>query len=117
MKKAGRWVKWFVFNGVLVASIYYGLFRGVDGAANVAQFIVWFSFVVSLFLLSDDVVNESKQKIGELVVPVWLDSMLDVCLLAALAWHGWMWSAVAWVVHMILLQKLRGPITEKRQAA
>ena len=96
--------------------MYYGLWKGIEGAANIAQFYVWFAFTISLFMMSDDVVRSLQEKNGLPVIPAWLDGTVDFLMVAALAWHGWMWSAAAFIAHMMLMSRMRTLVPAKKEA-
>lgn len=113
----GKWAKWTVVNSAALAVMYYGLVLGVEGAANLAQFYVWATFTLSLVLLSDDVVRDLQKSSGLPVVMAWLGLSVDFLIVAVLVWYGWMWSAAAFLVHMVLMNRLRKPMPPKEDAA
>jgi heme exporter protein D len=61
MRKLKAFLYWLATNTVFGSALYFGLVKGIDGAANIAQFYIWFSFVVSLFSLSDDVLQSMRK--------------------------------------------------------
>lgn len=110
--KAQKWIKWLMVNAAFAVVAYYGLFKGVGGAANVVQLYVWFVFILSLFLLSDDFVRSVQKKNGLPLVPAWLDVSFDILVVVALAWSGWMWSAAAYLMHITFFSRLRTALPE-----
>lgn len=110
LKKLARWC---VENGLVAAGVYYGLVRGVDGAANVLMFWVWFAFVMSFFMLSDDVVRELQRKNGSPAVPLWINQVFDFAIVFALAWSAWWWSAAAFAIHSFLVARRYVTLPEK----
>lgn len=105
---------WFT-TSCFMACLYLGTVKGVEGAANVALLYVWFSSVCALFVFSDDVVR-SYQKRGPPPAPAWVDVPIDIVAIMLMAWHGWVWSATAYTLHVLLAQRLRVPLPEKPTA-
>lgn len=111
--KLKRWMRWTIGNTCIAILIYAGLWHGVEGAARVLQFYVWFAFFLSLFFFSDEIVVSTKEKLGGRVIPEWLDTFVDMAFVVALVWHGWIWSGVAFLAHMLLSSRVYAPLKEK----
>ena len=92
-----------------LACLWLGTVGKIDGAANVALLWVWIGFVSGFVALSDDAVRAYQAK-GPPPAPDWIDVPLDVAAIVLMAWHGWMWSAAAYTVHVLLLLRLRRPL-------
>lgn len=97
---------WLVVHTLLGAVLYFGLVKGVDGAANLVQFYIWFCFVVSLLTLPDAVL-QTMRKHNKPSVPRWIDAVFAVGAISTLVWHGWVWAASAYAVSAILLARAR----------
>ena len=102
MNKMARTTTWVVFNGVFAASLWYGQVEQVSGAWNVAVFIIWFSFVGSLCSVPETVRRAMQDKGPS--VPVIVDALFDIAVVAFLVWFGHWWLATTYVVHSVLLQ-------------
>ena len=102
-------LQWLAVSIVFNLTLYFGLVGGIQGAVNIAQFYIWFCFVVSWPALSDKCVRDF-QKNGKHLVPLWLVTPQNLGVLALLLWYGWIWSACAWMVKVILSSRLRKPL-------
>jgi hypothetical protein len=102
-------LQWLAFATVFNLSLYFGLVEGIQGAANIAQFYIWFFSVLSLFALSDKCVRDVQQKANPLI-SLWLVNPQNLAVLALLLWYGWIWSACAWMVKIILSSRFRKPL-------
>jgi len=102
-------LKWLAIATVVDLSLYFGLVEGIQGAANIAQFYIWFVSVLSLFALSDKCVRDFQQK-GLPITSDWLVTPHNFAVLALLLWYGWIWSACAWTVKIIFTSRFRKPL-------
>lgn len=102
-------IKWFAINAGFGLALYFGLVLGVDGAARLAQFWVWFAFVASWGVMSDDVVRK-VQEAGGPAVPIWVNVLTDIAAIVVLVWFGWVWSAVAYLVHTVFQSRCYQPL-------
>lgn len=93
-------IRWAVTNAAMAALIYFGLYKGIDGAQNVLLFWVWLTLPMALTLISDDS-KEVLRKRGR-AVPAGIDAVLDIAAIAALLWFGWMWTAAAYTLANII---------------
>lgn len=90
-----RVIQWFFWNVGALALFYFGWMAdpSVEGARNVLLFLVWFTFAISLALLSEKA-QEATKKRGP-SVPLWLMGTFDVLMAFLLVWHGLWWTAIA----------------------
>ena len=93
--------KYFLMNGIFVACIYFGLFENIEGAKNLTLFIAWFTSIMSLFLLTN-AAQENLVKVGK-AVPRWLDVTLDISIIATFVWFNWVWTGVAYTIHLLMV--------------
>jgi len=100
-------LRYFLINGVVVASIYLGMYNGDEGALNIALFLLWFTAISSLVLMSDTVIDEIADKITENSVPAWFDISLDTGVSLSLIYAGYFWLAGFYIFHMVLLLNAR----------
>jgi hypothetical protein len=100
-----RFARYCLFNGVFAASIWFGLFKGVDGAQNIVLFMAWFGFCVSWVSLSDEVTKSLAERLPP--VPIWFDALFDFATVAALVWFGWFWTAMACALTALVIQSGR----------
>lgn len=109
MTQFKRILSWLVTVTLFNVALYFGLVQGIQGAANIAQFYIWFAFLFSWFALSDLCVRDVQKK-GLLGIPEWIFGLQNFTVLAALLWFGWIWCAVAWLVKSILSSRFRRPL-------
>lgn len=86
------WVRALVSGGAIFAAVISGMFYGVEWAANVALFVLWFIAVISIFYVSEDV-----QRSLPTITPSlrYFHAALDVSLVVLLAAGGWFVTAAA----------------------
>lgn len=108
MTKVNTILLWLVYNTIFGAALYFGLVKGIEGAANLAQFYIWFCFAISLGTLPDAVLQAIRKR-GNPSVPGWMDPVFAVGAISTLVWHGWIWAAVAHTVSNILFARIRRP--------
>jgi hypothetical protein len=96
--KTYRWLRYFAINGLFVTCIYFGLFMGVEGAANVALFMGWVTGIMGTILMLAIAVDSRPSAEGDLIeslsrqdpspIPFWFDLMFDLCVVFAFVWTG-----------------------------
>lgn len=101
-----RAVTWFITNAAFGAALWFGFVGGIEGAKNVAIFIVWYAFVGGLCAISSEIAQKLRAKGPP--VPVAMDATFDVLVIGFLAWHGsWVLAAV-YMVHTLALHAAYG---------
>jgi len=101
-KSAIRSLRWFIGNGAFATCIYLGFVKEIKGAEDVAIFWAWALAVISIFLMSDLVINELKKK--KPPVPLWLDGIFDIIIVSVFVWFGAIATAIAYLIYFIFLQ-------------
>ncbi|MCB8748351.1 hypothetical protein LHU53_15730 [Rhodoferax sp. U2-2l] len=105
-KTAKRVLQWAIPNALFGVALYFGVVEGVQGAANIAQFIIWFTFAISWVSLSDAFVRRVRAE-GPSPIPASLGLSFDLAALALLLWYGWIFSAIALAVRTMLFLSIR----------
>lgn len=111
-----RTLRWVLMNGLMLGGLVAGLVYGIDGARNVGLFMVWFCFVGSWGVFSEDLQKEVAKENKPPAVPPWIDGMLDSSVVVLLVWHSLWISAVAYTLHILFLAHLRRKVGEIRKA-
>jgi len=107
-----RILSWFFINGIFAVAMYFGFYQGMSGAQNIVQLWAWFTIVLSGFVMSDAAVNAAIKTYDKPKIPASLDVVFDTTVVCVLAWYGWMWTALFYAVHMILLAGHRQKVLE-----
>lgn len=108
-----RLITYILINGIFSSALYLGLEQGIAGAANVAQFMAWWSFVnaVLSLLFWEKIVQHMRENPRS--VPAWINNALDFCAIFFMVWHGWWWTGIAYAIHWILFTGLRADADKK----
>ena len=102
MKKIKRAAFWFISNAAFAWSLWAGYDRGIPGAHHVAVFMVWFSFIGSLMVFSEEV--QKKMQANGPSVPMGMNGFFDAGVVGFLVWHGSIFLGVIYLMHTIFLQ-------------
>lgn len=102
MNKIGRLIWWAAQQAAVAALLWYGVVKGVEGAAKCVLVFFWFMNISALFATTDDVV-ESLRKRGR-SVPAELDMAWDLVVVGTLVWNGWLWTGVFFLIAMSCMQ-------------
>lgn len=96
-----RLVRYIMLNGLLAASLWFGIVEHVEGAAIVAMVLAWFTSVTSLFMLHKDVIAVIRKR-GK-TVPVPVDHAFDVAVVGFMLWGGWIITGIAYAFHILMI--------------
>jgi len=81
-----RTSNYLLIKALFAASIYFGLFKSLDWASNIAYFIAWTYVFVSFFLFSDNIAKKFCNK-GK-AVPTYISSVFDGAIVLSFAAVG-----------------------------
>lgn len=95
-------INWIFFRIVFAVAVYYGFFVGIQGAENVAFGIAWFGVVLSLFLFSDKIRDELKEK--PRTGPRWLSVPFDVSMILIFIWFGHFITASFYMYRVFIVE-------------
>jgi Ca2+/Na+ antiporter len=93
-----------VFFGV---AMYFGFFKGIDGAKNVALSFIWFSvFCAGIMLFIKD---EDKKKIAKdgRSVPHWINLIVEVTTVTTLVYFSYWATALFYVLYILIAMGTR----------
>lgn len=99
-------LRWFVLSGLYLAVLFYGFLGDSEGAQRLAIFWAWFLSVTSLVLFSDKGLKEITAKGNPMPVPGWVEHLYNVVVISAFVWHGALWTAGAYAVHLLAMINL-----------
>lgn len=94
-KRFKRAAWWAITNAGLISLAYFGV-NGDVGCARVLHFLAPI-YALALFAVFLPDAEIAKQK--PLPVPSWLNALSGWGLVLFLVWHGWIWTALAFVAH------------------
>ena len=106
-----KFLSYLILNGIVASLLWFGLVEGIQGAQNVGLFAIWVISVMSLFFGTDDVAKAVAAK-GGFSAPYWFDVLFDLFIIALLVWHSCYWSGAAYLVHMGMINVLRGKVSK-----
>jgi len=92
----GKIVGQALYGAALVYLLYLGLHQGVEGAKNVALFLVWLAGIVGM--LASLAADEIRKKQTGKRTPKSLFWAVALAVLGMLLWHGYIVTAVFWLI-------------------
>jgi len=117
LKTPVSWARYIAINTGFVACIYYGFFLGIDGAANVAVFIAWWTGLTGVIFAIGITLDSAEHAKGELldmlarrepsVVPFWFDLTFDIAVVTAFIWSGYYWVTFFYIISIHAGKMLR----------
>ncbi len=102
-----RLLRYLIINGLIVITIYYGMYKGNGGALNIAVFSLWFISISSLLLLNNTVVEQIGDKILQTTVPPIFDRIVDLGIVLSIIYKGYFWLGGFYIFHLILVKSAR----------
>lgn len=107
-QKVFKIVRYIVMNGVLVASVYGGFYMGNEGLANIAKFLIWALFGISLVIFVPGLIAKLAREDAPIQrsVPKIVDIMFDVALTMVLVYHGDILYGTVYAIHSTLGQMM-----------
>jgi hypothetical protein len=105
-----KFLSYLVLNGIVAGLLWFGLVEGVQGAQNLGLFAIWVISVMSLFFGTDDIAKVVAKK--GFSAPYWFDVLFDLFIVGLLVWHSCYWSGSAYLVHMLMINVLRGNVAK-----
>ena len=115
--KTGRIIHYIALNSIFAASIYYGLFQGHEGAANLAVFMGWMTGIMGTLVLVALSINQKKRAPGDYIefmgrqdpspIPYAVDLMFDICVCIAFIWTGYQWLTLFYIVSIFAVKAMR----------
>lgn len=90
-------INWIVANGGIAALGTFAVITGHLGAARLSCFISWFCGSIQ-FLASFNKEIVEKARAHRTPISPWISHLMDFPMIGMLVWHGWWWTAIAWVL-------------------
>ena len=103
MKLWQRRVVWRGETATVLGLGYFGVARGVPGAANTLMFAI--GAIASVAILQVLLVTAPRK--SPRTMPLWICGTIDVLFVGFLAWHGWFWCAAAWSCSCVCMAIVR----------
>ena len=95
-------IKWLILNTAYAASVYYGLFKGIEEALNVAIFFSWLYVLVAFALMSDTAKIQLKNR--KRSIPSFVNVIFDICIISAFCWFGYVVLSVFLLIALLLTE-------------
>ncbi len=96
------YINWLFWNGIVVILTYLALVQGVQGAANVVMFFIWFGALMSTTFLTSTIVETIAKRYKH--APQWyhkVDVLFDLLFTCFLLWYAWYFTAAAYMVSVM----------------
>lgn len=108
---------WLALNGGLAAAVWFGYMEGVEGARNVALFLIWFVTVpASLMVLSNKTLERlAKEKDVPTPIRRLVGRAISLGVLGVLVWSGSAWTAAAFGAALLLQAAGRRAVRRLRE--
>jgi len=112
-------IMFVVMNGLFYVALYFGIFEETPGAANIAVFYAWFTFIAWLFTyFAVTCKNEDlKRKLSDLerAFPSWVIVGVDIIAVLVMIWDGWIITSTAYILGMFAEYSVVMTLKEKRK--
>lgn len=114
--KAVKIARYFIFNAAFVGLLYYGFFKGVEGALNVALTLAWITAILGVIVLLGFMGNQEKMdaeisktmaKDNHWMSPAWLDIPFDCAITLLFVWQGYIVLGIFYALHIVGVQYIR----------
>ncbi len=108
MKKLSKHI---LINAGFLVVLYFGIYKGVDGAMNIALAIAWIHIVTGCFSFAEpvrEVLRNNKRSF-----PLWLDASFDFLVFLVFVWFAYPITAVLYIMASIAIEGARKPEVEK----
>ncbi len=96
------------FSILFALSLYYGFFVNIEGARNIAEFLIWVEFVVIIIALVSDYYSDKTFKPIHTIHRIFV-AVFSVSVLLFLVWGGHMVLATVYLISKILIIAIRTP--------
>lgn len=97
--------KHILINAGFLLVLYFGIYKGVDGAMNVALAIAWmhiFTGAVCFSVPVREVLRSNKRSF-----PLWLDASFDFLVFLVFVWFAYPITAVLYIMASIMIEESR----------
>jgi hypothetical protein len=113
MKKT---IYWLALNAGFAAAVWFGFWSDTAGARYLAQFYVFaLALPISILINSDSVVAAiAKEKPAP--VRAAISRIITWAALVTFVWHGYIFTAIAWALSMLLAAVARHAASTRRKA-
>lgn len=101
-----RVIRYLILNIAFATSIYFGLYKGHENAANIAYFVAWFSIVISFLCGIKEVQIAMQKKYVKWIRHV--DIVFDICVVLAFVYFGATVTGVFYMLHMLMIEVAYG---------
>lgn len=98
-----RFFRWLAVNSVFAVMVYLGTYGQIDGAKNVAIAFAWIGLITSFIAPVEAVAREfHKTRPSDTMIVV--DVCHDIIIACVMFWYGWIFTGIAYLIHIFMLQ-------------
>ena len=91
-------LKYFLYNGLLILTAYFGLGQGVEGATYCFFFMAWLLIVTAFTVYLNPELKKKARDKGR-SVPMALDVLVDLAIIYLLVWNGHFITGAFFLIH------------------
>ena len=94
-----------LINAGFLAALYFGIYKGVDGAMNIALAVAWLHILTGVLSFSEpvrEVLRKTKRSF-----PLWLDASFDFLVFLVFVWFAYPITAVLYIMASIMIEEAR----------
>ena len=108
--------RYIIINSVFLYSLYAAIILKIKGWENIATFVITLIFIIGVCIFiarnSEEVLNTYTESANNLVIPKWLNNLLDVAIAGFLIYHNWLWLGTMYAFASFAMNVLRNNAKE-----
>jgi hypothetical protein len=107
-----------IIKTLFVTLLYLALVSNLAGAQNLLIFLIWLTFLVSLLVNSEQVIDKliKNPPLG-ITFPKFqsVSFMYQMVIVGILVWYGWIFTACAYLIQIILVSTAMSTVRNRIQ--
>ena len=114
-----RVIRYFAANGLLAIVIYFGMYKGNEGALNIAIAYGWLicvtTTIIFLMVCNNEIAIVMANNLGARMIPFWFDAIFDITIALLFAYKGYIWLGGFYYLHIILIYSTRSKLEKVKK--
>lgn len=110
-------MRYFAINGIFAYCVYAGFYLGMEGPQNIAKFMIWLMFLVSVLMCAPQVIEifVKAEKPLERAMPKEIDWVFDALIVIALVYFGAFVYGSIYLLHTIVSNTMAAVYNKLRE--